>query len=141
MSYVDPATSQMPQSVVKVATQFVLDFRLAEVTWRRNQDGAAPDQAEMVDCWNAIKDIELSTISVASLQAQVNASAKKLSRFRSRMNLLYGPVKYSKKDIPLEEARMKAISRCIQNSKIKNKTNSLQRLSAVPGKKLFQPHF
>jgi len=108
-SYVDPATCQLPTSVVKIASQFVMDFRLAEMVWRRNRDhGAVADEGDMVTYWNEIKDVELSGLATASIQVHNNATRCKLYRFRTRMDLKHGVVRYSDKDISLDEARMKA---------------------------------
>lgn len=107
-SYLDPSTCQLKASVVKTASRFVLDFRLAEMVWRRNmQHGAVADPSDMVAYWNEIKNVQISGIAVAALQHYDNTTRCKLYRFRCRMNCKHGVVQYSNKDQNLQEVREK----------------------------------
>ena len=107
-SYVDPQTCQLKGSVVRTASQFVLDFRLAEMVWRRNiTHGTVLEQSEIIDLWNDIRNIQLGGLGNAALQAQSNAASCRLYRFRYRTNCKIGAVNYTAKDAPLEEIRAK----------------------------------
>ena len=107
-SYLDPATCQLSESVVKTASRFVLDFRLAEMVWRRNMEhGAAAASSDMVSYWNEIKTVQISGIAAAALQDYNNATKCKLYRFRCRMDCRHGVVMYSNKDQTLQEIREK----------------------------------
>ena len=107
-SYVDPATCQLSATVVKTASRFVLEFRLAEMVWRRNMEhGAVADPNDMVSYWNEIKTVQMSGIAAAALQHYDNATKCKLYRFRCRMDCKHGVVQYSNKDQNLQEVREK----------------------------------
>ena len=107
-SYTDPLTCQLNATVVKTASCFVVEFRLAEMVWRRNMDhGAAADPNDLVSYWNDIKTVQISGITAAALQHYNNAAKCKLYRFRCRMDCKHGVVMYSIKDQPLQEIREK----------------------------------
>ena len=107
-SYLDPPTCQLSATVVKTASRFVLEFRLAEMVWRRNMEhGAVADPSDMVSYWNEIKTVQISGIAAAALQHYDNATKCKLYRFRCRMDCKHGVVQYSNKDQNLQEVREK----------------------------------
>ena len=55
-SWSDPANQAISDSVKKTAAKFVIDFRLAELVWRRNtRFGAVVDAGILVNKWNEIK--------------------------------------------------------------------------------------
>ena len=107
-SYLDPPTCQLSESVVKTASRFVLEFRLAEMVWRRNMEhGATAAPSDMVSYWNEIKTVQISGITAAALQDYNNVTKCKLYRFRCRMDCRHGVVMYSNKDQTLQEIREK----------------------------------
>ena len=107
-SYTDPLTCQLNATVVKTASRFVVEFRLAEMVWRRNVDhGAAADPNDLVSYWNDIKTVQISGITAAALQHYNNAAKCKLYRFRCRMDCKHGVVMYSNKKQSLQEIREK----------------------------------
>ena len=109
-SYTDPLTCQLSATVVKTASRFVVEFRLAEMVWRRNMDhGAAADPNDLVSYWNDIKTVQISGITAAALQHYNNAAKCKLYRFRCKMDCKHGVVKYSNKDGSLQELREKVV--------------------------------
>ena len=110
-SYLDPPTCQLSATVVKTASRFVVEFRLAEMVWRRNLDhGAAADPDDLVSYWNEIKTVQINGITAAALQHYNNAAKCKLYRFRCRMDCKHGVVNYSNKDQSLQEIREKVTS-------------------------------
>ena len=116
-SYLDPSTCQLSATVVKTASRFVLEFRLAEMVWRRNMEhGAVADPGDMISYWNEIKDIQISGIAAAALQDYDNATTCKLYRFRCRMDCKHGVVMYSNKDQNLQEIREKVAVFLIQTT-------------------------
>ena len=103
-SYADPLTCQLSATVVKTASRFVVEFRLAEMVWRRNMDhGAAADPNDLVSYWNDIKTVQISGITAAALQHYNNAAKCSLYRFRCRMDCKHGVVMYSNRDQSLQE--------------------------------------
>ena len=90
-SWSDPASQAIPDTVKKTAAKFVIDFRLAELVWRRNtRFGAVLDAGTLVNNWNEIKADSSMVHLAKTLQHGEKATSVQLARFRKRTSCQMG---------------------------------------------------
>ena len=89
----------------------MIDFRLAELVWRRNtRFGAVVDAGTLVNNWNEIKADSNMEHLAKTLQHGDKPTSMQLARFRKRTSCQMGACTSWQKDNTKADLREKAIS-------------------------------